>query len=549
LKVLSLLAVANASPSWTAMEPGSSIPEDWKDVGPAPRDEKIELVFAIKQRAEGVKKLLGIFNEVSDPKHPSYGEYLSNEEVHKLVAPIPEAVSNVTEYLQIHGFLPKYLTPNADFISVTVPVHAAEIMLAAEYRIFQHTQGHKVYRTMSYGLPQDISAFVDFVSCTSKLPPPNPTVRFDTSPRLKVTPKGLRELYSVGSNVGKSSKNRFAVTAFLGQHYHPADLTEFWNISTSLKALPIPAPEPKEVGDSVEGLFAGTEAMLDIEYINALGAGVPSEFWGFSGRSPDNTQNEPFIKWLTTLSNTSDDTVPLIFSTSYGEDEASTTQETADRTNIEFQKAAVRGISLLFASGDSGAAGVSPAGCPDGTFVPKWPAGSPYVTGVGGTTGTAPEAGAGLSSGGFCNRWPTPSWQVSATKEYLTTATGVPEASFFNSSGRGFPDVSAQATGFTVVTNRLPMPGVAGTSCASPTASGVFGLLNDLRLEAGKPPLGFLNPFIYQNMEAFNDVTSGSNEGCGLGKKGFPASKGWDPVTGVGTPNYSKLSAVVAALP
>jgi hypothetical protein len=41
--------------------------------------------------------------------------------------------------------------------------------------------------------------------------------------------------------------------------------------------------------------------------------------------------------------------VPLIFSTSYGEDEASTTQETADRTNIEFMKAGVRGISLLFA--------------------------------------------------------------------------------------------------------------------------------------------------------------------------------------------------------
>jgi hypothetical protein len=50
--------------------------------------------------------------------------------------------------------------------------------------------------------------------------------------------------------------------------------------------------------------------------VNALGAGVASEFWGFSGKSPDNPQNEPFITWLATVSNTSDATVPKLFSTS-----------------------------------------------------------------------------------------------------------------------------------------------------------------------------------------------------------------------------------------
>jgi tripeptidyl-peptidase-1 len=96
----------------------------------------------------------------------------------------------------------------------------------------------------------------------------------------------------------------------------------------------------------------------------------------------------------------------------------------------------------------------------------------------------------------------------------------------------------------------VPLPGVAGTSCASPTASGVFALLNDLRLNAGKTSLGFLNPFIYQNAASFNDITKGIGNGCGLGgQKGFPAAKGWDPVTGVGSPNYAKLSAAVRALP
>ena len=92
---------------------------------------------------------------------------------------------------------------------------------------------------------------------------------------------------------------------------------------------------------------------------------------------------------------------------------------------------------------------------------------------------------------------------------------------------------------------------VAGTSCASPTAAGVISLLNDLRLQAGKPTLGFLNPFLYQSAASLNDITEGaSGGGCdGLSDKGYPATEGWDPVTGLGTPDYSKLAKVVAALP
>merc|ERR1712113_1158336 len=116
-----------------------------------------------------------------------------------------------------------------------------------------------------------------------------------------------------------------------------------------------------------------------------------------------------------------------------------------------------------------------------------------------------------------------------------------------NASGRAYPDISAQATNFVVVAG-LPTPGVAGTSCASPTAAGVFSLLNDLRLQNGKSTLGFLNPLIYEHAAAFNDITTGSNSGCS-GGDGWPAKQGWDAVTGVGTPNYANLAQVVTALP
>lgn len=52
-------------------------------------------------------------------------------------------------------------------------------------------------------------------------------------------------------------------------------------------------------------------------------------------------------------------------------------------------------------------------------------------------------------------------------------------------------------------------------------------------------PMGFLNPFIYQNTECFQDVTHGDNRGAG--PVGFPATTGWDAATGWGTPDYECL--------
>jgi len=137
-----------------------------------------------------------------------------------------------------------------------------------------------------------------------------------------------------------------------------------------------------------------------------------------------------------------------------------------------------------------------------------------------------------------------PAYQSDAVHSYLSSGASLPPRSRgYNVSGRAYPDIAAQATGFTVVSNRIPEPGVAGTSCASPTAAGVIALLNDARLQAGQSPLGFLNPWIYKNLDKWNDITTGASSGCDMGD-GWPAAKGWDAVTGAGTPNYKKLVVV-----
>merc|ERR1711970_437935 len=85
-----------------------------------------------------------------------------------------------------------------------------------------------------------------------------------------------------------------------------------------------------------------------------------------------------------------------------------------------------------------------------------------------------------------------PDYQKSVVQTYLSKS-GLPSTSQYgvNVSGRAYPDIAAQATNFCVPPFGC---GIAGTSCATPTASGIIAALNDARLAAGKSSLGFLNP-------------------------------------------------------
>jgi len=129
----------------------------------------------------------------------------------------------------------------------------------------------------------------------------------------------------------------------------------------------------------------------------------------------------------------------------------------------------------------------------------------------------------------------------------------MPEACAFNATGRATPDVSALGDIHFQVINGGSKIVVGGTSASSPSFSAILTLLNDIRLNNNKPTLGFVNPWIYQtaasNPNAFFDVTVGDNivAGCCRSAKlgGFECATGWDPVTGVGTPNYAVLSTLV----
>ena len=133
----------------------------------------------------------------------------------------------------------------------------------------------------------------------------------------------------------------------------------------------------------------------------------------------------------------------------------------------------------------------------------KYPSSSPYVTSVGGVyngnLGSEKLQVDSISTGGFSSLGANAAqpWQAAAVHNYLTNTTGErPHGAALNASRRACPDLAVYDAGYYITQGGSPSP-IGGTSAAAPTLGGMVGSINDALLSAGKPPLGFLNPFLY----------------------------------------------------
>ncbi|OAQ76716.1 peptidase S8/S53, subtilisin/kexin/sedolisin [Purpureocillium lilacinum] len=237
--------------------------------------------------------------------------------------------------------------------------------------------------------------------------------------------------------------------------------------------------------------------------------------------------------------------------------------EYLERQCDEWMKLALAGITVVVASGDNGVAGNTNAclGKLKNIFVPDAVSSCPYVTSVGSTVlpphkrpGDQETATTSFSSGGgFSNIFKTPSYQKRAVADHLfyfnpgypsynTSRGQIPKnGGIYNAQGRGFPDLSANGDNSAVITNGIAWLG-GGTSQAAPIIAAMFNLVNEERLAANKSTIGFVNPMLYKHPEIFNDIRVGKQDKGGLydngcGNDGFQCGQGWDPVTGLGTPD------------
>lgn len=214
---------------------------------------------------------------------------------------------------------------------------------------------------------------------------------------------------------------------------------------------------------------------------------------------------------------------PSVISISWGGPENSWAAQDMDAMDQAFQAAAALNISVCAASGDNG----SSDGSSDGKPWADFPASSPHVLACGGTslpasgTETSWNDGAqgGASGGGYSKQFALPSYQSGKV----------------SGTWRGVPDVAGDAdpqTGYNVRVDGSNLV-IGGTSAVAPLWAGLIALVN----ASVSSRAGLANTVLYANSAVFTDITTGDNGA-------YQAARGWDPVTGNGSP---KGNAVLAA--
>ena len=339
----------------------------------------------------------------------------------------------------------------------------------------------------------------------------------------------------------------------------------YWNGTSQVKS-----PPAKSQGTGLQERDGWVvETALDVEWAHAMAPKAnilnvttnPAETQGVQGL-PQMMNAEQYIV---------DHHQATVITQSFG-----TTEENFDGTqsllNLRhaFVSAAANGVTVLASTGDFGTAnpGKTPVSNPATIPFPtvNWPASDPLVTAVGGTyLCTDPVTGTSVDStdpptncqaqpgvreigwidagGGFSHIFPKPAYQDT-----------LPAGSTSIGDMRGIPDVAFQASSRTAPLVYATLEGgggwflVGGTSCSSPQFAGLVAIADQI---AGHG-LGLINPTLYSLASGpnygtyFYDVTTGNNQ-ADPDVTGYPATTGWDPVTGVGTPNAAALVPALAA--
>jgi kumamolisin len=333
----------------------------------------------------------------------------------------------------------------------------------------------------------------------------------------------------------------------LGGGYNIADITNYFS-----QTIGITAPTVTDVildggaNDPTNANSADAEVLLDIEVAGSVAPGAKIVVY-FTTNTDQGFQDAISTAIHDTANN------PGVISISWGGPESTWSQTAINSMDTTCQSAAALGVSITVASGDSGSSDGESGNNVD------FPASSPHVLGCGGTALTVNNgqreaevvwndqaSGGGASGGGVSAVFSLPTWQANAgvpaaqQKKHKKTkkpskkdAEALQDAAQATSGGRGVPDVAGDAspeTGYQILVDGQQEV-VGGTSAVAPLWAGLIALLNQ---QLGRN-VGYLNPQLYPLGETpFFDVTSGNNGA-------FSAGTGWDPCTGLGSPNGQAL--------
>jgi len=357
------------------------------------------------------------------------------------------------------------------------------------------------------------------------------------------TPPQVAALYNFPANL--TGTGQTIAILELGGGFRTAELNQYFKsvgvTPPSVTTASFPGSGKNNPGtNALDEANPDVEVLLDIEVAGSVAPGAKIVVYF----APDAT-DQSFLGVMNAIIH---DTVhrPNIVSISWGGPEDEGTDQFRNEFDQLLQSAGNMGITVCAASGDNGSADFRANDMNwDGAAHVDFPASSPNILACGGTQVSASNKGIASevvwhdgqndgSGGGISRKFAQPDYQKKAG---IVPAVNPPGAAL-----RGVPDVAgdaAPASGYQVLCDGQAFPDpaqgippVGGTSAVAPLWAGLIALLN----EGLGTPVGFVNALLYNlgGTAAFNDIVTGNNGD-------YQARKGWDPCTGLGSPNGANL--------
>lgn len=513
--------------------------------GAADPNESLLVTVRVRPR-NTTAGLAAALKTAADPR-PGDRRYMTREEFTAAHGADPADLGKIEEFAQAHGLTVAESNAAERSVKLLGTVAAFSAAFGVDLSRYEYSGGSYRGRTGPIHVPEDLAPIIEGVFGLDDRPQarahfrrsaPVGVVRPRTGGGTSYTPPQLAKLYSFPTAV--TGRGQCIAIIELGGGYRAADLKTYF---TGLGIKPLPKVRSKSVDgghnrptspDSADG-----EVMLDVEVAGGVAPGAeivvyfaPNTDAGFldAVRAAIHDQRHQ----------------PSVISISWGAAERFWTTQAMRDMDQAFQEAAALGVTVCCAAGDDGSSDLR--GGSDGSLHVDFPASSPYALACGGTrldaNGTIAKEvvwnegqSGGATGGGISDVFDLPSWQKAAKVPASANPGG--------RIGRGVPDVAGDAdpqTGYQVLVDGEELV-IGGTSAVAPLWAGLVALMN----EGLGHRAGYLNPVLYglpTTARAFRDIAVGNNDTTGNGGA-YPARRGWDACTGLGSPVGKKLLAAL----
>ena len=455
----------------------------------------------------------------------------NREDVRRRCSASTESVRKVEAFAAEHSLQVK----QSDAVKRTVVLSGTVRSLESAFGVAleQYEDGNTRYRGRVGGLeiPEEIKDDVESVLGLDNRPQAKPHFRRKKSTgnirqlqsSRSYSPLDLAQLYKFPTE--QDGAGQCIAIIELGGGYQASDLKTYFQ-QLGITAPTVVAVTVDGVGNSPVGNpdSADGEVVLDIEVAGAVAPGAKIAVYF----APNTDRG--FLDAINAAIH-DEQNKPSVISISWGGPESSWTGQAMQAFDTAFQTAGAMGITVCVASGDDG----STDGVSDNQNHVDFPSSSPHALACGGTRLDGSDGsitsetvwndgpGQGATGGGFSATFPIADWQTSVSTQKF----------------RGVPDVAGDAdpdTGYQIfVDGNQEIFG--GTSAVAPLWAGLIAKLN----QALGTPVGFFHPVLYGGLaKTLNDITSGNNGA-------WNAAQGWDPCTGMGSPNGQQILETLRA--